>query len=429
MDVQVKKLPQSKVEMTVVLPWEEWRKHEKHAVSHMAESVNLAGFRKGKVPQGVLETRFGREAILMETAEDAIQHALPQVVAQGKVKAIGPPAIRLETVKENAPLTFILTTDVLPEITLKEWKKGVQKINEGEKQEKIVVDEREITKELERLAALRATFITVNRLAQEKDNVEIDFTVTQNGVPIEGGSARKHPLVLGSGVFIPGFEKALVGMKAGDEKTLELEFPKEYHAKRLAGKPATFAVKMLLVQERILPEINDAFVKGLGKFETLEALKESLRSGMLEEEREKQKEKHRSLILDHLIVVADLEYPGVLVEEEKKRMLRQFQTQVAGMGFTWDGYLKQMKKTEEEVKKDWEHQAKKRIAAELILQKIAALEELELSQEVIEAEMNKVLQYYKSVEGLEKNLDLPNLYASLQGQLMNEKVLSSLEAL
>ncbi|MEP7163027.1 MAG: trigger factor [Candidatus Moraniibacteriota bacterium] len=429
MNVITKKLPQSKIEITVTLPWEEWKKHEEHAVAHMAEQVNLPGFRKGKVPKNVLEGRFGREAILVETAEDAVQHAFPKAIVDAKAEAIGRPEIKLDSVKENESLTFIIVTAVLPEIILKDWKKDIQKVNKLHKDKKIEVPEEEITKELERLAHMRAKFVTVNRPAQKDDSVEIDFTVLQDGVPIEGGVGKKHPLVIGSGAFIPGFEEALIGMQANEEKKVELEFPVEYHAKNLAGKKALFEVKMLLVQERELPVIDDAFVKGLGRFDTVEALKENLRKGIREEKEHEAKEARRTAILDNLIAAADMEYPEILIQEEEKQMLRQFQTQVEGMGFAWEDYLKQMKKTEAELEKEWEPQAKKRIAAELVLQKLAADEDLAIANEEVEAEMNKVLQHYKDIKNLEKELDLERLYTSIRGRLLNEKVLVWLESL
>lgn len=429
MEVKVQKLPASRWEIVVTLPWEEWQSHKSHAVEHMAENVNLAGFRQGKVPEAVLEQRFGKEAILVETAEHSVHHTYPQALLEAKAEAIGRPEIKFDAVKEGEPLVYTVVTDVLPEITLKEWQKDVAKINAAAAEKKIEVTEEEIDKELAELAKMRATFVPVDRAAAIGDTVKVDFTVTVDGVVIDGGKSTDHALVLGSGTFIPGFEEQIVGLEQGNEKSFDLTFPAEYHAKHLAGKSANFAVKLKSVEERQIPAIDDAFVKTLGKFETLEEVKANMRTGMLEEKKRAAKEERRSAILDTLIVAAEMEYPAVLVDEEAKRMLQQFRSQVESMGFEWEKYLSETKKTEDEIVKEWEPQAKKRVAAELILQKLAADESIDVDTEAVEAEMNKVFQYYKNVKNVEENIDMGKLYTSVRGQMVNEKVLAWLEGI
>ncbi|MFZ1626500.1 MAG: trigger factor [Candidatus Moraniibacteriota bacterium] len=429
MHVQVQKLPASKWEIIVTLPWEEWQSHREHAVEHMAENVNMPGFRQGKVPEAMLEQRFGKETILIETAEHAVHHSYPQALLEAKAEAIGHPEIKLEAAKEHEPLVYTVTTDVLPEITLKEWKKDVAKINVAASGKEVAVSEEEIDKELAELAKMRAIFVPVERTATTGDTVKIDFEVTVDGVIIEGGKSMDHALVLGSGAFIPGFEDQMVGMGAGEEKVFELTFPAEYHAKHLAGKLAKFAVKLKSVEERQIPAIDDIFAKTIGKFESLEQVKENMRKGMLEEKQRVAKEERRNTILDTLITAAEMEYPSVLVEEEAKRMLGQFRSQVESMGFEWEKYLTETKKTEIDLGKEWEPQAKKRVAAELILQKLAADESIDVDTEAVEAEMNKVFQYYKNVKQVEEKLDMGKLYTSVRGQMVNEKVLVWLEGI
>lgn len=423
----MKKLPESRLEITVTLPWETWGKHEAHAAEHMAESVNMPGFRKGKVPHAMLEARFGREAILVEAAEHAVHEAYPKALLEAKAEAIGRPEIGFDKVAAETPLVFTIKTDVLPEIVLGDWKKAVKAVNAKESKETVTVEPSEIESELDRLAQMRATFTPVDRAAADGDSVKVDFTVKQDGVVIEGGQATDHGIVLGSKTFIPGFEEQVIGMKVGEEKTFTLEFPKEYHAKHLAGRPAEFTVKLKTVEERQLPVIDDAFVKTLGKFETLAQLKASLEKGMRAEKEQARKEAWRGAILDALVEGTTLDYPAVLVAEELERMVRQFEGQVAMMGFKWQTYLEQAKKTEAELRTEWTPQAKKRIAAELILQKLAAQQEIEVTSEAIEAEMNKIFQHYKSQEQVEKNIDMGRLYTSVRGRLVNEKTLEYLE--
>jgi len=218
-------------------------------------------------------------------------------------------------------------------------------------------------------------------------------------------------------------------MKEGEEKTFELTFPAEYHAKHLAGKPATFQVKIGVVQEREISVIDDAFAQGLGKFESLEKLKENLRSGMLEEQKAKHKAEHRTRILDALVEHAEVEYPEILVKEESNRMVREFELQIQSMGLNFSDYLARMKKTEDELKKDWVPQAKKRLAAHILLDALADMQEIDVDSQEVEAEMNKILQRYKDVEDIEKNIDMERLFSATRGQLRNEKTFEFLKKL
>ncbi len=429
MHVTVKKLPQAKVEMVISLPWEKWQGEIAHAVEDLGKQVKIAGFRPGKVPRDVIEKRFGKEALLLEAAEHVVSHSYSHALNQEHIEAIGQPEVRLGKMTEGEAFEYTVVTSVMPEVVLGKWQDQVKKINATFTKKVIAVEDKEVSDELERLAAMRAPLVTVNREATLGDSVLVDFTVLQNGVVIEGGKSEKHPLVLGKGVFIPGFEEQLVGMKENDEKSFELNFPLEYHAKHLAGLPATFQVKMRLVQERIMPTIDDEFAKSLGNFETLEQVKEKMRIGMLEEKKQKEKESHRTEVLDVLVNVAEIEYPSILVEQELARMKREFEANLQSMGLDFAAYLEQMKKTEEALNAEWEPQSKKRLAANLIVEFLAKDQDVEIPTEEIEAEMNRALGYYKNVKDAEKNIDMERLYSAVEGQLKNEKVMVWLESL
>lgn len=431
MDIVVKKLPQSKAELSITLAWDEWKKEMDHAAEHMAKDVKIPGFRPGKVPRDVLEKRYGKEALLMEAAEHAVSHSYARALEQEKVDAIGQPEVKLEAVKEGEPLAYVITTAVMPEVKLAEWKKAVKEANaaHAKKMTALAVEPKEIEDELNRLATMRAKFVTVARPAQLEDSVEVDFEVKQDGVVIEGGKSEKHPLVLGKGVFIPGFEEGIVGMREGEEKTMTLSFPEDYHATHLAGKPAEFAVKLRLVQERQIPAIDDEFAKSLGSFETLEDFKKTLSEGILEEKKHKGKEEGRTAILDALVGKATIEFPEILVAEELNRMTQEFQSQVEMMGIPFEQYLEHSKKSLDDLRKDWDEQAKKRLSAGIILEKLADEDEVEIDSKEVEEEMNNTLQYYKRVKDAEKNIDLERLYASTRGRLRNEKVFEMLEKL
>jgi trigger factor len=429
MHVTVKKLSSSKIEMHVSLPWAEWKEAIDHAVKHLAMEVKIAGFRPGKAPRDVIEKRFGKPTILNEAAEHAVAHSYPKAIEKEKLEVIGPPEVKIEKFAENEMFEYSVITAIMPEITLKSWREVVKKVNMEFVGKTDTVEDAEIRAELEKLASMRAKFVTVNREARLGDNVLVDFSVLHNGVLIENGRSKKHPLVLGSGVFIPGFEEKLVGMRSGEEKTFELVFPETYHVKHLAGKPVTFQVKMDTVQARELPEIDDAFAKGLGNFASLEELKKNMHEGILAEKKIKREEEYRVRIIDALVEKTKIEYPDILVAEESRRMLRAFEIQVQSAGLDFAGYLAQMKKTADELQKEWEPQAKKTLAANLILDTVAKEEELDVDTQEVEAEMNKTLVQYQNVRDIKKKVDMERLYSSARKRLLQEKTLVWLKSL
>jgi len=429
MDIKVTKLPKSSIEMEISVPWDEWKGEIDHAASHLAQEIKVPGFRPGKAPRAMLEKRLGKATVLVEGAEHAIDHLYSAALKQSKVDAIGKPEVRLDEVKDGEPLRFTVTTAVMPDITIRPWEKKVKAVNESHRKVKHEVKEEEIEKELLGIAESRAKQVTVAREARTGDVVLVDFVVRQGGVPIEGGTSRKHPIVLGKGAFIPGFEEALLGMKEGEEKTVALTFPEKYHVAMLAGKPADFEVKVLVVQEQQIPELDDAFAASLGKFENIEKLRENISEGMRMEKENEVKEKRRIAILEAILEEAEAEIPEILVEGELRRMISEFRNQAAMAGMTIDDYLARGKKTEEDLAKEWRPQAEKRILSGLALDLIVKEKELEAAQEEIEAEMNKVLAYAKSIEKAEKDLDLAAIYNAAQSRLRNEKLFELLENL
>ncbi|MFZ1720159.1 MAG: trigger factor [Candidatus Moraniibacteriota bacterium] len=429
MDIVVKKLPKSMVEMTITLTWEDWSKHLSEAVGHISKEVRVEGFRKGKAPRRIIEQKVGTGMVLAEAAEHAIQHSYPLAVKEQGLDVIGHPDVKLGAVKEGEALTYTVVTAVMPEITLASWRDDVKSENAKRAEKTETVTAEEVTAELDRLAKMRSVSVAVDRVAENGDTLTIDFDVLVDGVPIEGGSAKDHAIVLGSGTFIPGFEEQLIGMKAGDEKKFDLPFPKEYHAKHLAGRPATFSVGVKKVSIEQKPELTDAFAVTVGNFKTIEELRKNIEEGIAEEKKMKAKESHRSALLDAIVAKTDIEFPAVLIEDEIRRMLAEFRSQVSMMGLDFADYLKHSKKTEDDLAKDWEPQAKKRLSASLILEKIAQDEGIEAESEAVEEEMNRALQYYRSTKDAEKKIDMEQLYRSAQGRLRNEAVFTMLESL
>ncbi len=424
----IKKLPKSTVEFEVIIEWKEWEKYLDLAASEISQEIKIPGFRPGKAPRHMVAQKVGEEMILSNAAEKAVQKSYVNFIVKEKIDVIGSPKVEIEKIETGKDLVYKVVVAVMPSATVKDaYKKAVKKVNEEMAAKSLEVTEEEITQELQNLANGRVKLVTVSRAIGKDDSVEIDFVVLVDNVPIENGTSKNHPLVIGKGVFIPGFEENLIGMREGEEKEFELTFPEKYHKKDLAGKLAKFRVTVKLVQERQTPEIGDDFAKSLGDFADLAALKTNIEKGIKEEKEEKHKEERRTKILDKIVEYVEVDLPEVIVKEEVNKMMLEFEQQIQSMGMNLEQYLGQLKKEKKDLEKDWEPQAEKRVQSALALREIVKMEEISIDAAEVEVEMNKTLQYYKNVKDFEKNVDMERLYAHTKSILENEEVFQMLE--
>jgi trigger factor len=426
--MMIKKLPKSVIEFEITVAWADWAKYLDQAAAEVSEEIKIPGFRPGKAPRNLIEQKVGAGVLLNNAAEKAVQKSYVDFIVKEKLDVIGNPEVEIKEVAADKDLVYMARVAVVPTAKLNEnYKKEIKKINAEFVGKSTQASEEDVTKELEQLANSRVKLVTVARAIADRDSAEIDFAVLVDGVPIEGGTSKKHSLIIGKGVFIPGFEENLIGMSEGEEKEFELNFPKEYHKKDLAGKLATFKVKVNLVQERQTPELNDDFAKSLGNFEKLEDLKKNLQEGIEKENIDKLKEEKRTQYLEKIVENLEVELPEIMVKEETKKMLLEFEQQTQSMGMNIDQYLAHLKKEKKDLEKDWEPQAKKRVKSALALSEIVKLEEIKIDAAEIEAEMNKTVQYYKNVKDFDKNIDMERLYNYTKGVLENEEAFKMLE--
>lgn len=306
------------------------------------------------------------------------------------------------------------------------------------KKNKLEAKEEEVKKALDYLQNSRAKVITVNKSAKKGDRLEIDFEVRHNKVKIENGTSKNHPLILGEGHFLPGFEKELEGMKAGQEREFSLKTPADWPNQKIANKNLDFKVKVNLVQERELPSIDDEFAKSLGSFNSLTVLKKSIKEGLLKEKEIKEKQRIRIELIEKIAQDSEMEIPPILIEQELNKMVNEFQTSIESMGLDFEKYLKEInpsasaeggrvKKTIEDLKKAWQDQAEKRVRIALCLREIAERENVEISDEEVKERINEDLKHYPNIEEVEKNIDLPALKEYTKSVLRNEKVFELLE--
>lgn len=419
---------EGKAVVEIAVSWQSIEPDFKKAVVEASKNVSMKGFRKGHVPADLAEKQVDKAIVFSHVAEKMLNAEYEKAVKEEKFRIVGSPEVNIKKFAEGNDVEATLTMTLMPEIELpKKWQKLVEKVNKDFAEKKAEVTKEEIDEEVKKIAQSRVSHQKVEREAKKDDHVKIDFTVKLDGVVIENGTSLDHSLILGKGVFIPGFEEEVMGMKVGETKNFALTFPEKYHAKHLAGKKADFEVTLKLVEERVLPEINDEFAKSLNKkFETLADFKKNLEEGILKEkERTNEEEKNKNYI-DVILEEVKVTLPEVLVKDELKRMIAEFSQQISMSGMNFDDYLKMVKKTKEDLEKEWFGDAEKRVKSALLLEELAKVLEIEVDSKEIEEEMNKVLSYYKGVKDLQKNINMEYFYESTKGILSNQKVLKAL---
>jgi trigger factor len=422
----LKQLPKSQIEIKITVPAKDLEKFIDLAAEELGKDLKIAGFRPGKAPRQIVEQKVGAEKILAHATEKAVKKSYIDALFKNKIEAVGEPQITITKIAPGNDLEYKAVASVMPKITLGNYRKQSQSVAKPKTEE---IKPEEIQKELDYLQKSRAKLITVARKAKKGDHVEIDFEVLVDGKTIEGGKSQNHPLTIGESYFIPGFEEQLEGMQENEKKDFNLVFPGDYHKKELAGKPSVFKVKMNLVQEKEMAEINDEFAKSLGNFESLEKLRSSIKEGLETEQKKKSEVKWQNDVIEKITADCQIEIPDVLLNAELDKMMGEFEQNISGMGMTLDQYLENIKKSREELRKDWEEAAMKRVKAALALLEIASLENIEPESQEIEEKINSTMAYFKNQGDMEKNVDMERLYNYVKSTLTNEKVLKFLQSL
>lgn len=421
MKVDIKKIAKNKVEILVDVPALLTESYFKTAAEELSKDLKVKGFRPGKAPIDVVEKEIGSQKLYNEAANIAIQRTLPGILKDEKLEVVGMPEIVIKKIAKGDSMIYQVIFQLMPEVKLSDYK-GL-KI----KKKEIKVEEDELKKSLDYLQNSRAKLVTVNRAAKKGDRIEVDFEIRSKGVKIENGESKNHPLVLGEGRFLPGFEKEIEGLKAGQEKEFSIKAPEDWPDKRIANKKLDFKAKMKLVQERNLPDINDEFAKSLGSFQSLADLKKSVKQGLTQEKEQKEKERIRIELAEKIAEKSEMDIPEALIDEEVEKIINEFKASIVNMGLEFDAYLKEIKKDINELKKDQQTQAKKRVRIGLCLKEIAKKENINISDEEVEAKINEDLKHYPNAEEVKKNIDLNQLKEYTKNILKNEKVFELLE--
>lgn len=419
MQVTVEKQPKSQVKLTVELSVEQMQPYLDRAAEKLSAQYKIEGFRPGKASLGIVVQKLGAQHVWEEAAELAVRKSFVQALTDHQIKSIGQPHVSVVKLAADNPFIFTAHVAVLPEVTLDDYKKYSTKATTA------TVEPAKVDQAIEELRAMFATEAQADRAAVMGDKVEVDFNVTVDKVPLEGGSSKQHPVMLGSKNFIPGFEENIVGMKKDEQKTFELEFPKEYHNATVAGKKAEFAVTVRQVFAVTKPEVNDEFAKKAGTFENLGALRSQVEKNLLQEAQQAEDGKFERALLDELIKHTKFsEIPELLIDSELSKMIHELQEEVSRQGaIKWEDYLSGIKKNEEELKKEFKSQAERRVKSALIIRTIAEKENVTVEDPAVEDEVQATLKIYDSSPDLRDRIDTPDYRDYVRGLLINRKVI------
>ena len=394
----------NEVKLEITVEAEKFENAMKKVYFQNAKYINIPGFRKGKAPMNIVEKYYGAQIFYEDAFNDVATQAYDEALEENKIDVVSRPTVDIIQMEKGKDVIFSAIVQVKPEVKLGKYK-GI----DIKKIEYPVKDE-DIEKELKKMQEKNARLITIeDRALENGDIATIDFEGFTDGVPFEGGKAEGHELEIGSGAFIQGFEEQLVNMKIDEEKEIKVTFPKEYFSKDLAGKEATFKVKLHEIKKKELPKLDDEFAKDVSEFDTLEELKTDIKNKMEKDNGQKAKYETEESAIKAVCDNVKIDIPSGMVDMEVDHMIQDINQRLSYQGLKLDQYLKMIGKTEEEVRKEYEPQAIEAIKSRLTLEAIRNAEKIEASEEEIKEKLEEMAKNYgKKVEEIQDNEDLKN---------------------
>ncbi|MDR2670183.1 MAG: trigger factor [Oscillospiraceae bacterium] len=395
------------VTLTIEVSAEAFEEAVQQAYRRGAGRFNVPGFRRGKAPRKMVETLYGPSVFYEDAVKASYPDAYEQAVEEAGVEPVEQADIEILEIGPEG-YSFKARIHVRPEAEVGQYK-GLTAFKPP-----VAVSDEAVESELARMRARNARLVSVDRPAKDGDTVTIDYEGFVDGVPFEGGKGENTRLVLGSNRFIPGFEAQLTGCAAGEDVSVAVTFPEEYHAPELAGREAAFAVHVHEVKESEEPELDDEFAKDVSEFDTLEALRADIRAKLTEQHERASNEAYEDAIVDKLVAETRVEIPDAMVEEEAGAMLERMQGNLSSHGMNLDTYLSILGQTFETLCDELRVKARRRITADLACEKIAVLEQLEVSEEKMNAEYETLAaQVGKTVEEIKRVIDEKALHRRL----------------
>ncbi len=410
----------NEVKLEITIESEKFDEAIKKVYFKSAKYFNIPGFRKGKAPIQIVEKYYGKEIFYEDAFNEVAGEALEEAVETNKLQVVSRPDIEVTQIEKGKDLIFTAIMQTKPEVKLGKYK-GI----EIKKIEYNVTD-KDINHELEHMQEHNSRLITIeNRPVEKGDIATIDFEGFVDGKAFEGGKAEGHELEIGSNTFIPGFEDQIIGMKIDEEKDIKVKFPEEYFSKELAGKDATFKVKVHEIKKKELPKLDDEFAKDVSEFDTLKELKEDIKAKKQKQNDEKAKYETQDAIIEEICKNMEVEIPSGMVETETENMLKEVEQRLSYQGLKLDQYLQMMGKTKEEMEKEYEPQAIDAIKSRLAIEAIIKEEKIEATDKEVEEKLKEMAKNYGK-ENDEEFLKNENVKKYLKEALANEKTIDFL---
>ena len=411
MNVKSVEKENGKAKVVVEIDKAEFEQALNKAYAKCRKDIMLPGFRKGKAPRKMVESMYGATVFY----EDAVNEIFPDIytkaIVEQELKAVGSPSVSNMDTPDEGGVVLTIETELYPEVTLGQYK-GL----EVPKHE-VKVEESEVDAEVNRMAERNARIETVDRAAANGDTVVIDFEGFVDDKPFQGGKAEDYSLTLGSGSFIPGFEDALVGAVAGEERDVNVTFPEDYSAKELAGKPAVFKCKVHEVKESIKPELDDEFAKDVSEFDTLDALKDDIRTRFTKSRTEQNERAFESAAVQMAAANMTCNIPACMIDEQVDHQIEQFAYQLQSQGMKMEDYVKMVGGDLSSLRASMRPMAEQTVRSDILLSEIAHAENLEVTDEEVEEELKKLAeQYQMELDKVKAAVDTAAVKSDLMGR-------------
>ena len=422
MKTTVKKLSETKVVLTIVVDRTELEAAEQVALKKMSRDVKVPGFRKGHVPLSVVAKNINPNALQEETLDNALSKAVAEAFVGEKIQAIERPEVEVNKFVPGDTLEFTAQATILPAVKLPDY----QKLKTKRAEVKVVdADADDI---ITRMQENFAEKTKVDRAVKDGDEVVMDFIGKKDDVEFDGGKAEDYSLKIGSGQFIPGFEEGIVGHKAGDKFELELKFPKDYHAKELAGQKVTFSVELKTVNESKLPELNDEFAAKCGPFTSMDDLRKDILREVKEQKSRDSEEKFKDELVGELADKIKVELPEILVDDQVRSIEQDMQQNLTYRGLELDSYLSTQGFSDKDdwLAKEVRPAAERRVKAGLVLAELSKELKIDVSHEELSAQIETMRQYYGKDAKTAKQFDNPDVHRDIANRLITDKTIAKL---
>jgi trigger factor len=422
MQISLTHTSDTEVNLSVVANEAEMRPLKDHVLEHFQSRVKLPGFREGKAPLSMVEKSVDQAQLQSEFLEEAINQMYVQAINQEKLRPVANPEVSLKKFVPFTALEFEAKVEVVGKIELADYKK----MKKEKPEVKILAkDVNEVIGALQKRVAEKQD---VDRAAKADDQVWIDFKgVDDKGEPVKGADGKDYPLVLGSNTFIPGFEDNVVGMKANDEKTFTLKFPKDYGVTALAGKDVTFTVTVTKVQEVVEPKVDDEFAAKVGPFKTVDELKEDIKKQLKIERQQEADRKFENELIQDITAKSKVAVPKVLVDEQVDRIEQEERQNLVYRGQTWQEHLDEEGVTAEEHREQKRPAAEERVKAGLVLSEISEVEKIDITPEELEIRIQLLKGQYQDAT-MQVELDKPENRREILSRMLTEKTMDKLKS-